>query len=189
MKLNNQAFLNYKFFNSTFTGFSIGILFTIYEPLDPSTYSLGGIILALGMLFIAKFYEKLLNIKSFYYISILVEIIMFISLIIFLLLKYSLISALLIYILYQATFIFGNYLVRAETLVAQEKELLSKIDIRKQMGYLIGLTASFIFYESIEYFLEINQKDNQIIIIHYFLIVIQIIVISTLLNSFKKINT
>ena len=75
MQLNNKWFLTYKLFNSTFTGLSVGILFTIYNPLDPEIYSLGGIILASAMLILAKFYEKLLNIKSFYLISVLVFIV------------------------------------------------------------------------------------------------------------------
>ena len=83
MRLKEKAFLGYKLFNSSFTGLSIGILFTIYQPLDPSTYSLGGIVLATSMLVIAKFYEKLLNIKSFYYISLGVEYIMLLTLITF----------------------------------------------------------------------------------------------------------
>ena len=69
MTLNEKAFVRYKLFNSSFTGLSIGITFAIYKPLDPMVYSVGGIFLALGMLFIAIFYDKLLNIKSFYYIS------------------------------------------------------------------------------------------------------------------------
>ena len=108
-------------------------------------------VLAAGMLVIAKFYDKLLNIKSFFRISILVETLMLLTIITFLLLQYSLTSALLIYIGYQLTFIFGGYLVRAETLVAKDKELLGKIDVNKQIGYLVGLGASFLFYKVLEY--------------------------------------
>ena len=93
-KLNEKAFLTYKLFNSSFTGLSIGILFTIYNPLDPSIYSIGGIILAAAMLLVAKFYEKLLNIRSFFYISLSVEIMMLITVITFIILQYSLTSAL-----------------------------------------------------------------------------------------------
>ena len=150
MRLKEKAFLGYKLFNSSFTGLSIGILFTIYQPLDPSTYSLGGIVLAASMLIIAKFYEKLLNIKSFYYISLGVELVMLLTLMTFIILQYSLTSALLIYMGYQLTFIFGGYLVRAETLVAQDKEFLGKIDVNKQLGYLAGLGASFLFYKLLE---------------------------------------
>ena len=92
MKLNEKGFLAYKLFNSSFTGLSIGILFTIYQPLDPSIYSIGGMVLAGSMLVIAKFYEKILNIKSFFQISLLVEVVMLLTIITFLLLQYSLTS-------------------------------------------------------------------------------------------------
>jgi len=186
MQLNNKWFLTYKLFNSTFTGLSVGILFTIYNPLDPEIYSLGGIILASAMLVIAKFYEKILNVKSFYFISILVEACMLITILVFLMLKYSLASALVIYILYQFTFIFGGYLVRAETLVAQNNELLAKIDINKQIGYLLGLAVSFLFYRILENYFNISESKNQIIVLHYLLLILQIFILFFLFLSFDK---
>ena len=186
MELNRNSFIRYKLLNSSFTGLSIGILFTIYSPLDPSIYSIGGIILAVAMLIIAKFYEKLLNITSFFIISLIVEIMMILTIITFIILEYSLASALLIYIGYQFTFIFGGYLVRAETLVANDKELLSKIDINKQIGYIVGLGASFLFYKALEYGFEINDKKAQISILHYLLISLQATIIILLINSFSK---
>ena len=191
MKLNEKMFLVYKLFNSSFTGLSIGILFTIYQPLsleDQSVYSLGGMVLAIGMIIVARFYDKLLNIKSFFRISLLVEIIMLLTLFIFLYLQYSLTSALLIYMGYQLTFIFGGYLVRAETLVAQEKDFLGKIDINKQIGYLIGLGASYAFYKALEYGFEITNSKTQISILHYLLISLQTLIILLLLRSFSKEN-
>ena len=186
MQLNNKWFLTYKLFNSAFTGLSVGILFTIYNPLDPEIYSLGGIILASAMLILAKFYEKLLNIKSFYFISILVEACMLITVLVFLILKYSLVSALIIYILYQFTFIFGGYLVRAETLVAQNKELLAKIDINKQIGYLLGLAFSFLIYKVLENSFNISETKDQIIVLHYILLTLQFSILAFLLLSFDK---
>ena len=189
MKLNEKPFLTYKLLNSSFTGLSIGILMTIYEPIndyDVSSYSVGGMILALGMLLVAKFYDKLLNIRSFFKISILVEVIILLTLIIFLLLEQSLTSALLIYCGYQITFIFGNYLVRAETLVAKEKKLLSKIDVNKQIGYLLGLVGSFIFYKALQIGFGIEYAIAQIKILHYFLISLEIIIIFSLFKSFNK---
>ena len=186
MQLNNKWFLTYKLFNSAFTGLSVGILFTIYNPLDPEIYSLGGIILASAMLVLAKFYEKLLNIKSFYFISVLVEACMLITVLVFLILKYSLVSALIIYILYQFTFIFGGYLVRAETLVAQNKELLAKIDINKQIGYLLGLAFSFLIYKVLENSFNISETKDQIIVIHYILLTLQFSILAFLLLSFDK---
>ena len=187
MQLNKKAFLAYKLVNSSFTGLSIGILFTIYQPLeDPSIYSLGGMLLAIGMLIIAKFYDRILNIKSFFNISLFVEVIMFLTLIIFMFLKFSLISALLIYCCYQITFIFGGYLVRAETLVAKEKEFLGKIDVNKQIGYLIGLGASYLFYKVLENGFDISEAKIKITILHYFLISLQTIIILLLVKSFRN---
>jgi len=186
MQLNNKWFLTYKLFNSAFTGLSVGILFTIYNPLDPEIYSLGGIILASAMLILANFYEKLLNIKSFYFISILVEACMLITVLVFLILKYSIVSALTIYILYQFTFIFGGYLVRAETLVAQNKELLAKIDVNKQIGYLLGLAFSFLIYKVLEKSFNISETKDQIIILHYILLTLQFSILAFLLLSFDK---
>ena len=188
MQLNNKWFLTYKLFNSTFTGLSVGILFTIYNPLDPEIYSLGGIILASAMLALAKFYEKLLNINSFYFISILVEACMLITILVFLMLKYSLASALVIYILYQFTFIFGGYLVRAETLVAQNNELLAKIDINKQIGYLLGLAVSFLFYRILENYFNISETKDQIIVLHYLLLILQFSILFFLFLSFNKVK-
>ena len=157
MTLKDKAFLYYKLFNSSFTGLSIGIIFTIYQPLeDTSIYSIGGMVLAAGMLVIAKFYDRLLNINSFFRISLFVELIILLTLLTFLYLKYSPLSALLIYCGYQLTFIFGGYLVRAETLVAESKELLGKIDVNKQLGYLIGLGVSFVFYKILEFYIHLN---------------------------------
>ena len=187
MKLNRKYFLIYKLINSSFTGLSIGILFTIYKPLtDPSIYSLGGIILAISMLFLAMFYEKLLNITSFFYISLMVELVMLISLLVFVICKISFVSALAIYCLYQLTFIFGGYLVRAETLVANDKDYLGKIDVFKQLGYLIGLTVSYFFYKIVEHFFLITEAEYQINLLHYPLLLLQLSVILFLSFSFRK---
>ena len=186
MKLKENNFLCYKLLNSSFTGLSVGILFTIYQPLsDPSIYSLGGIVLAASMLVIAKFYDRLLNIIKFFQISMCVEIVMLFTLLLFMVLQYTFTSALLVYMGYQFTFIFGGYLVRAETLVAKNKELLGKIDINKQLGYLIGLGISFLFYKSLEYGFELTDAKIQINILHYFLVALQCLILLVLANSFS----
>ena len=186
MKLKEQYFLWYKLLNSSFTGLSIGILIAIYQPLekDLSIYSIGGIVLACGMLIIAKFYEKLLNIRKFFQISMGVELVILITLLVFMSLQYTVTSALLVYMGYQFTFIFGGYLVRAETLVAQDKGLLGKIDVNKQLGYLLGLGVSFLFYKTLEYGFDIAEAKTQINILHYFLVVLQTVIILVLANSF-----
>ena len=186
MQLVEKNFLIYKLLNSSFTGLSIGILFKIYEPLDPEIYSIGGMVLAVAMIVIAKFYEKLLNIQSFYRISLFVEAVMLLTVISFLVLGYSLTSALVIYCGYQLTFIFGGYLVRAETLVTHRKELLSKIDMLKQAGYLVGLGASFVFYKVLDMGLGITVPNDQIIVLHYVLILLQSVILLLVISSFKK---
>jgi len=79
-------------------------------------------------------------------------------------------------------------LVRAETLVAEDKELLGKIDVNKQLGYLVGLGASFIFYKILEYGFEITEPKIQISILHYFLISLQTLIILLLIKSFRTIK-
>ena len=116
----------------------------------------------------------------------LVETVMLLTIITLLILKYSITSALLIYSGYQLTFIFGGYLVRAETLVAHKKELLSSIDVNKQVGYLLGLGASFLYYKLMDLGLEITDKKVQIEILHYLLILLQSAILLIVFFSFKK---
>ena len=115
--INIRKFIAYKFFNSLFLGLSVGTIFIIYTPLEPSIYSLGGVLLAISMLVIAKFYTKILNRYYFFRISFLVEIVMLSLIIYFLLASYGYTTALIVYIGYQSTFAFGSYLVRAETIL------------------------------------------------------------------------
>ena len=110
---------------------------------------------------------------------------MLLTIVIFFIFKISYFSALLIYSLYQLTFIFGGYLVRAETLVAKEKDFLSRIDVAKQVGYLIGLSISYLFYKFLEHFYSISDGVQQIEILHYILIFLQICIICCLFFSFQ----
>ena len=186
LKINNKAFIIYKLFNSLFLGVSIGAVFTVYEPLEPTIYSVGGIALALGMLIIAKFYHKILNINYFFIISLIVEFIVLILLIFFLIFKYNYQTALLIYIGYQITFIFGSYLVRVETLVINDNNILTKIDMAKQIGYLIGMGTSYITYKLLEKIYYIKDGKEQVYLIHFLLIFIEFLVLFFLIKSFKK---
>jgi len=186
LRINNRNFIKYKFFNSLFLGTSVGSIFTIYAPLEPSVYSLGGIFLALGMLFVATLYSKILNINYFYKISLFVELVILSVIIAFLLLSFNYQIALFVYIGYQLTFMFGSYLVRGETLIIKKDRLLTLIDVAKQFGYLLGLGASFLFYKFIEYQFQIIDNQTQVFYIHYFLLLIEIIVIILLVKSFEK---
>lgn len=188
INLNQRAFIIYKWFNSLFLGLSIGSVFTIYEPLDPSVYSLGGIFLALVMIVVAKFYHKILNAYYFYRISMLVELIVLAMLVVFLIFSYSYQSALLIYIGYQITFVFGSYLVRAETLVFSNNDVLTKIDMAKQIGYLVGMSISYIFYKGLEFYELIIDKQDQVYTIHFLLVAVELCVIYFLVRAFSKNN-
>ena len=185
INLNQSAFILYKWFNSLFLGVSIGSVFTIYEPLEPSVYSLGGIALAAAMIIVAKFYHKILNGYYFFRLSLAVELIVMLMLIAFLIFSYSYQTALLIYIGYQITFVFGSYLVRAETLIFKEDHVLTKIDMAKQIGYLVGMAVSYAFYKGVEYFKLLSDKQEQVYYIHFLLVAIELIVITLLWKAFN----
>tara|TARA_B100001059_G_scaffold89159_1_gene87694 strand:- start:10784 stop:11362 length:579 start_codon:yes stop_codon:yes gene_type:complete len=185
INLNQKAFILYKWFNSLFLGLSIGSVFTIYEPLEPSVYSLGGIVLAAAMIIVAKYYYKILNAYYFFRISLAVEVIVLAMLVAFLIFSYSYQIALLIYIGYQITFVFGSYLVRAETLVFKEDSMLTKIDMAKQIGYLVGMAASYAFYKSVEHFELLSEKQEQVYYIHFLLVAIELMVIILLWKAFN----
>lgn len=178
-------FIRYKFSNSLFLGLSVGTIFSIYESLEPEIYSLGGIALAVGILTISRLYNQILNVKSFYVVSILVELIMLCSMLFFLYKPYNYQSALILYIGYQSTFVFGSYLVRAETILLNDKSILASIDTSKQLGYLMGMGMSYLFYK-ISNLTGITDKHLQVYNLHYMLIMLEIIVIALITKSFCR---
>lgn len=186
LTLNHSWYLRYKFLNSLFLGLSVGAIFTIYAPLKPSIYSVGGIVLAIGMLLIARVYDKILNIEWFYKISLLVEFVLLVVMLVFLFKPYTYQTALLVYIGYQLTFVFGSYLVRAETLIAKDDEFLTAIDTAKQTGYLIGMGASYLFYKLLETF-EITKNQDKVYDLHFLLITVEVFIIFSIIKSFKKL--
>jgi len=186
LRINNRNFIRYKFLNSLFLGTSIGIIFTIYEPLEPDVYSIGGIILAISMLLVATQYSRILNITYFYRISLFVELIILSVIIAFLLFSFSYQIALTVYIGYQITFMFGSYLVRGETLLLKKDRILTLVDVAKQFGYLSGLGASYLFYNIIEYQFNIIDNQTQVFYIHYFLLIIELFVVAFLIKSFDQ---
>lgn len=165
-----KSYIRYKFLNSLFAGLSIGSVFSIYSPLQPSVFSIGGILLALGMLIVAKFYEKLMNVRLFFLISLFVEVVMLFVITAFLLKPFSYSTALFIYSGYQITFVFGSYLVRTETIILKKKKLLSILDVYKQSGYLFNIT----------------QNQQQVYYLHYLLIVLESLVIYFLVKAFRR---
>jgi hypothetical protein len=188
LKINHRAFISYKFFNSLFTGISVGSIFIIYTPLSPSVYSLGGIVLAALMLVVAMFYAKILNNHYFFRISLFVELVLLAMVVYFLLFSYSYQTALMIYIGYQLSFVFGSYLVRAETLALKKDKILTFVDVAKQAGYLIGLAISFLFYKVLEYRFGIIDNQLQVYNLHYLLVVVEVLIIYLLVNSFSKVK-
>ena len=182
MRLRLRYYIKYKFLNSFFTGLSVGSVFVIYSPLKPSIFSLGGILLAVGMLVVAKFYDILLNIKRYFQISLFVEVVILCLILLFLIDPYTYKSALLIYLGYQLTFMFGSYLVRAETLIVKKAVVLTKVDIAKQIGYLFGMVFSYLFYLSLDGF----DKNTQVYYLHYLFLAVEILIIYLLLKSFAK---
>ena len=187
-KLNIREFLKYKLLNSAFLGLSVGSIFILYTPLMPSVYSIGGILLALGMLIVAKFYYKILNIDYFYKISLFVELVLLFVVTYFLLFSYSYTTAFIVYVGYQVTFTFGSYLVRAETLFLKKSKPIELVDVAKQKGYLLGMLVSYLFYTALEYFFNIIDKQIQVYDIHFLLLTLQGLIIFYLIKSFKFIK-
>jgi predicted MFS family arabinose efflux permease len=185
LRIIPREFIRYKFLNSLFLGLSVGAIFVVYRPLNPSIYSVGGIALAVGMLIVAKFYEKIMNIGYFFKISLLVEIVMLLIIAYFILNPYNYMSALIVYIGYQLTFVFGSYLIRAETMILKKDKLLTMVDSAKQIGYLTGMAGSYIFYKVLSY-LGVSDKKDQVYDLHFLLFVCEVAVIWFLLRSFKK---
>ncbi|MDM5270965.1 hypothetical protein PGH07_02090 [Sulfurovum sp. zt1-1] len=180
-----QWFIRYKFFNSLLLGLSVGAIFSIYTPLEPSVYSLGGVALAVGMLLIARLYIHILNAQWFFRISLLVEIVLLLIMCYFLLDPYTYQTALIVYVGYQMTFVFGNYLVRVETLLLGEDILLTRLDTAKQMGYLMGMAGAYLFYRLMDHY-GIVENQPQVYYLHFVLIAVEVIVIFLIINSFKR---
>jgi putative membrane protein len=201
LQINHRNFIVYKFFNSLFTGVSVGSIFVIYsDNIDPSIYSLGGIVLASLMMLVSLMYSKILNNHYFFRISLFVELILFIMVLYFLIFSYSPLTSLLIYCGYQLSFVFGSYLIRAETLALKNNKILTWVDLSKNAGYLVGLAISFFFYKIIELDfnfqimnyeirgLNITDNNLQVYNIHYLLVFLEIVIIYSLIKSFRKEN-
>jgi putative membrane protein len=186
-ELRPRSYIPYKLFNSLFLGLSVGTIFVIYKPLDPSIYSLGGIGLALAMLAIAQLYGRIMTLPWFFRISLLVELVVLTMVLIFLAKPYTWTTALLVYIGYQVTFSFGSYLVRAETLALEDDELLRRVDSAKQIGYLIGMAASWLTYKVLEHY-GITAPEAKVYRLHWLLLATELVIIYFLIGSFKRVT-
>jgi putative membrane protein len=185
MKLYFRPYLRYKFFNALFTGMVGGSVFTIYATLSPSTFSIGGILLALGMMGMAYLYHRLMNIRTFFRFTLASELIMLLMVGYYLLFSSNIMSALVIYVAYQFSFIFGGYLVRAETHFARHARMMGWIDIAKQQGSLAGLALSYGFYKLLEHY-GITKAAEQVYNLHFILLALEILIIVFLIRSFRR---
>ena len=183
LRIVPHAFIRYKLLNSLFLGLSVGAVFTLYKPLPPSLFSIGGIVLALGMLLVAQLYRYIVTVRWFFRISLFVEFVLLAAMLFFLWRAYDYMSALVLYIAYQSTFLFGNYLLRAETLFLFYSTLLSKLDSAKQIGYLVGMLLSYLFYKVLEY-KGVDEAQMQVYDLHWLLVATEIAIIVQLWRSF-----
>ncbi len=169
-----------------FVGLTTGAIFTIYKSLDPSIFSIGGIVLSLGLLAVAYHYDKLIQLKRFKKILFFVEIVMLVVVLLYILSPYDYQTALFVYMGYQLTFVFGSYILRAETLFVARIEFLSKLDKYKQYGYMVGLVVSWVFYKVLTSIFLIDTNENKIYILHFILVVLQLIILLFLAKSFEN---
>jgi hypothetical protein len=185
MKLYFHPYIRYKFLNSLFTGMVGGSVFTIYGSLSPSTFSIGGIFLALGLMGMAYVYHHLMRLNRFFILSLAAEIIMLGMIGYFLIFPKYQLTALIVYGSYQLSFVFGGYLVRAETHFARKARIMGWIDIAKQQGYLAGLLLSYGFYKALEHF-DITKASEQVYDLHFILILLESWIIVNLFFAFRK---
>ena len=180
------AFIRYKFLNSLFLGLSVGAVFILYTPLSPAIFSAGGIGLALGTLMVATQYRRILAPGWFFRLSLLVELVTLSGVAAVLILPLELPLALFVYIGYQVTFSLGNYLVRCETLLMVSIEQLRKLDMAKQAGYLLGMAGAWCIYASLEQFAGIDGRAEQVISLHWVLVMIETLVLVSLWYAFNR---
>jgi hypothetical protein len=94
-------------------------------------------------------------------------------------------TALIIYIGYEVTFVFGSYLVRMETIALKKTKLISFADVIKQKGYIVGLVISYIFYKILG-FLGIISKQAQVYDLYLGMIFLQLFILFLVFKSFYK---
>lgn len=185
MKLLYRSYLRYKFLNALFSGIVGGSVFTVYASLPPITFSVGGIVLAFGMMGVALFYHRLMKLSYFYAFTLVTEIIMLMMVAYYLLFSTQHLTALIVYAAYQLSFILGGYLARAETYFARRSRIMGWFDIAKQQGYIAGLAFSYLFYTVLEH-QGILQNTVQVYQLHWVLLLIQSAIIVALIRSFTR---
>ena len=179
-------FVSYKFFNSLFLGLSIGSVFTLYAPLDPKTFSAGGIGLAVATLLIATQYHRLFSRLWFFRLSVLVEAAILSGVIAVLIMESGQSLALFVYLGYQLSFAFGSYLVRFETLLISGEEQPKTLDIAKQAAYLLGMGLAWGIYRLLETYWLVDGADAQVKALYGVLLFVEASVLFTLVKSFPN---
>ena len=184
--INVNNFIFYKFINTMFTGIAIGSYVVQYEPIKIDDFPIMGIIFAILTIPISLLYQRILTIDYFFRFLLLVELIMLIWITLFLISPYSYQIALLIYIARNITFLFGDFLGRAETLFLKKKRILSSIDVIKQIGSICGMILSVLIYKYLQDIYLISDNQTKVYYIHFILIVLQILILISVFKSFKK---
>lgn len=180
-----DAFIRYKFLNSLFLGLSVGAVFVLYTPLSPAVFSAGGFGLALATLVVATQYRRILTPFWFFSSSLLVELVTLSGIAAVILFPVETPLALFVYVGYQITFSLGNYLVRCETLLMVNASQLARLDVAKQLGYIIGMGAAWIFYTGLETLAGVDNRIEQVVALHYVLIGIELLVLLALWRAFR----
>jgi len=143
-----------------------------------------GVALAVGMLLVARLYVYILNTEWFFWISLFVEIVLLMVMCYFLFYPYTYQSALVVYVGYQATFVFGNYLCVWRRSLGEDR-LLIRLATAKQTGYLSGMAVSYLFYRLLDQF-DIIENQPQVYYLYFILIAVELLVIFLVIKSFKQ---
>lgn len=140
--------------------------------------------LALGLMGMAYVYHHLMRLERFFILSLAAEIIMLGMIGYFLVFPKYQLTALIVYGAYQLSFVFGGYLVRAETHFARKARIMGWIDIAKQQGYLAGLLLSYGFYKLLEHY-GFSDAKMQVYGLHILLFPLEITIIMLLFGAFR----
>jgi hypothetical protein len=135
---------------------------------------------------VATQYRRILAPGWFFRLSLLVELVTLSGVAAVLILPLELPLALFVYIGYQLTFSLGNYLVRCETLLMVSIEQLRKLDMAKQAGYLLGMAGAWGLYTGLEQFAGVDGRAEQVISLHWVLVMIETMVLVSLWYAFNR---
>lgn len=183
--LRLKPFVAYKSINAFFQGVWGTAYVALMAPLPPEAFSIAPLAFALGPLLVALAYSQLLNLPWFFRISVSVEVIALLSVVAVLLYPQSFLLAAGVYLGFQLALIFGNYLVRLETLVIA-RESFKPVDIGKTLGALAGALFALGFYQWARTRLGIDDSLVLIQYLHYPLLIVQLSNLSLLLASFDR---